>query len=130
MKVGRALLILELFVFGALNAFPLKVMLFKRYRVRESSRMQNIMLSLFLSLIPGIIASFFTEIEDYLSITGSFSGIVLVFLFPLIMALEIKYTKKKIYYIFLWIYLFAILSLVASSSFFSMKKFIKEESKI
>jgi len=43
------------------------------------------------------VASFFTSIESYVSITGCFTGTLLVIFFPALMGVKIDYFKKKIW---------------------------------
>ena len=51
----------------------------------------NLKITLFFTIIPAILSSLFVSISDYVSFAGCFSGAIICFLFPGLLAIKIKY---------------------------------------
>lgn len=127
MQIARVLLIVALFVNASINAFPLKKMAIHTFSLDEDLKLShNILICLFFAFIPSIIASFFTSIQSYVSITGCFSGMFIVFIFPCLLGIKIQYFKKKVFHYSLYVYLVLLLLLTIFCTYFTTLKFIND----
>lgn len=123
----RVALIVCLFVNGGINVFPLKKMVSDYIGWKNLTITQNISLSFLLVFIPTTVASFFSSIEIYVSITGCFAGTLLVIFFPALMGVKIKYFKTKFWHYFLYFYIVAVFLLTMVCSYFTIMKFVKNK---
>lgn len=123
MMIGRAFLILALFVNAAVNAFPLKTMIARAIDWKMES-WRNFLLSFLFTLLPVVIASFCTSITDYVSITGSFTGSLICFFYPGIIGIKIRYFKNNFMHklLYLWVIVMFIVTLICT--YFAFMKFI------
>lgn len=124
MQSVRVALIMCLFVNGGINAFPLKKMIGDYLGWQELTTMKNLSLCFFLIFLPTAVASFFTTIETYVSITGCFTGTLLVIFFPAIMGVKIRYFKRGFWKYFLYFYIGIIVALTIVCTYFTFLKFI------
>lgn len=127
MTIFRALLTICLFVGFAVNVFPLKTMTYGILKV-ESTWFINFITSLFYTVVPVLIAGFFTEVTDYANLGGCFCAMMLAFVVPGLIAVYCDYFETRklrlvlIYWIMTMIALMVAGTVVAILAFYSKKK--------
>lgn len=82
----------------------------------------NLYLTLVFTIFPAIISSLFVSISNYVSFAGCFSGSVICFLFPGLLAIKINYFKDRtnIFKVFLGIFM----GIMMICTVFAFKKFL------
>ena len=101
MTFGKFILIFVLFINLALNTFPLKTMMATALKW-EINSWQNLVLSLTNSLLPVVFALIFTNISDYVRISGCLSGTIIIFIIPGVIGIKNRYCKGKIGHFLIW----------------------------
>ena len=126
MYLGRVCLILTLFINAGINAFPLKLMIAKAIKW-EIESWRNVVLSMVFTLIPVIISSNFTQVTDYVTLAGSFTGCLICFTFPGLIGIKIRYFKNTLKHNLLigWTVVITILCLI--STYYALLNFIEKK---
>lgn len=101
MTIGKFVLIFVLFINLAINTFPLKTMMAVALKW-EISSWRNIVLSLTNSAAPVLFALVFTNISDYVRISGCLSGTIIIFIIPGVIAIKNRYCKSSIGHFIIW----------------------------
>ena len=125
MLVGRTLLIVALLVNGGINTFPLKMLVVDLMNIKLTF-WKNFILSFVLCILPIAIASLFTSVSKYASITGCFTGMLICFVYPGMLALRIRYFKKPYKRFFLYVWTITTLSLTGICTYFTVLNFFNK----
>ena len=123
MQTGLGLQILVLTIGIGINTFPLKSLFFEMMG-RELTDRNNLWFSIIFTGSLTVFISFFSSIDSYISLCGSFFVTVIVFLIPGIMGFKINYFKSIFGKIYLGIQTFALLVLGIVGGALAIMKFI------
>lgn len=123
MKTGLALQILVLSIGIGINTFPLKNLFFEMIGSELNDR-RNLGFSIIFTGALTVFISFFTSIDSYISLCGSFFVTIIIFLIPGIMGFKINYFKSITGKIYLAIQTFALLVLGLVGGVLAIIKFI------
>lgn len=94
MFIGRSFLIISLIIGGAINAFPLKVMI-REFFGMEDGFWNNILVSFSIIAVQFGICYNFTEISSFASIAGALTVTIVAVTIPGLMGIKIRYFKSK-----------------------------------
>ena len=125
MYVGRCLLLVSFITAGAVNGHSLKNNLFEIFNIQGRGWAYQIGMTTLIIGISTITVIFSTSITYFVSFAGSFSGTMMVFIFPGLIAYKVGYYKSKLgkAWVIIFIALFGGFGLV--SSYFSFINFFK-----
>lgn len=122
MRVFRALLVGSLFIGYALNVFPLKTMTFDVLGIDAGPR-NNFLVSLFYTLVPVLIAGFFTKITQYANLGGCFSATFIAFIIPGLLALKLDFFAARWQKFLHLLWLVGMVALAGVGTFMAIKNF-------